>query len=59
MLYLPKVEQVLMAGSNLQQFEDFDQLTVTIATETGDRPMGFEDDDILAAQTFNPTDLFG
>ncbi len=52
-------EQVLMAGGNLQQFEDFDQLTVTVATKTGDRPMGFEDDDILAVQTFNSTDLFG
>ena len=52
-------EQVLIAGGNLGRFADFDQLTVTIATDTGDRPMGFEADDILAVQTFNPTDLFG
>lgn len=52
-------EQALWAGGNLERFKDFDQLTVTIASDTGDRPMGFEADDILAVQTFNPTDLFG
>ena len=51
-------EQVLLAGGDFEQYADFDQLTVTIATDKGDRPMDFKLNDILAVQTFDPADLF-
>ena len=50
-------QTIFAGGSVFSKLQNFDQFTVTVATDDGNRPMSFDQDDILAAQTFSPTDL--
>lgn len=51
-------EQTIFAGGSVfDRLQSFDQFTVTVATDDGKRPMSFDQDDILAVQTFNSTEL--
>ena len=51
-------EQTIFAGGSVfDRLQSFDQFTVTVATDDGKRPMGFDQDDILAVQTFSSTEL--
>ena len=51
-------ELTLLTGANLRRFEDFDEFTVTVAVDDGDRSFGYGSDEILAVQTFNSSDVF-
>lgn len=51
-------EQTIFAGGSVfDRLQSFDQFTVTVATDDGNLPMSFDQDDILAIQTFSSTDL--
>lgn len=51
-------EQTIFAGGSVfDRLQSFDQFTVTVATDDGKRPMSFDQDDILAVQTFSSTEL--
>ena len=50
-------QTIFAGGSVFNKLQNFDQFTVTVATDDGNRPMSFDQNDILAVQTFNPTDL--
>jgi hypothetical protein len=50
-------QTIYAGGSVFDKLQGFDQFTVTVAIDDGKRPMGFDQDDILAVQTFSSTDL--
>ena len=51
-------EQTIFAGGSVfDRLQSFDQFTVTVATDNGNRPMSFDQDNILAVQTFSSTEL--
>ena len=50
-------QTVFAGGSMFDKLQSFDQFTVTVATDDGNRPISFDQDDILAVRTFSPTEL--